>query len=55
MNLLVVSDIDVHQLHLRSLRNLQFWLKIHSKMCVFLHFLNNKCIINSYFGKKPLP
>jgi hypothetical protein len=48
----VVIDIDVHQLNLRPLRSLQFLAENPFKKCVFLHFLSNKCIINSFFGKK---
>jgi hypothetical protein len=54
MIFLVVSDINVHQLNLRPLRSLQFWLKIHSKNVFFFHFLNNKCIVNSYFWDKSI-
>jgi hypothetical protein len=52
MNLLVVNDIDVHQLNLRPFRSLQFLVENPFKKCVFLHFLNNKCIINSFFWGK---
>jgi hypothetical protein len=55
MNFLVASDIDVHQLNLRSFKSFQFLFENPFKKCVFLHFLNNKCIINFYFGNKPLP
>jgi hypothetical protein len=54
MNFLVVNDIDVHQLNLKPFRSLKNLLENPFKKCVFLHFLSNKCIINSYFGKKPL-
>ncbi len=50
----MVIDIDVHQLNLRSLRSLQFLAENPFKKCVILHFLNNKCIINSLFGGKPI-
>jgi len=52
MNFLVVNDIDVHQLNLRSFTSLQFLVENSFKKCVFLHFLSNKCIINSFFGGK---
>jgi hypothetical protein len=52
MNFLVVSDIDVHQLNLRLFKSLQFLVENPFKKYGFLHFLNNKCIINSYFWGK---
>jgi hypothetical protein len=55
MIFLVVRDIDVHQLNLKLFKNLQFLVENPFKKCVFLHFLNNKCIINSFYGKTPLP
>jgi len=54
MNFLVVNDIDVHQLNLKPFRSLKFLVENPFKKCVFLHFLSNKCIVNSFFGKKPL-
>jgi hypothetical protein len=54
MNFLVVSDIDVHQLDLRPFGSLQFLVKNPFKKCVFLHFLNNKCLINSYLWEKTI-
>jgi hypothetical protein len=53
MIFLVVSDIDVHQLNLRPFRSLPFLAENPFKKCIFLHFLSNKCIINSYFWEKP--
>jgi hypothetical protein len=44
--------IDIHQLSLKPLRSLQFLAKNPFKKCVFLHFLSNKSIINSFFGEK---
>jgi hypothetical protein len=55
MNFLVVRDIDVHQLNLRPFINLQFLAENPFKKRVFLHFLSNKCIIDSYLWEKPLP
>jgi hypothetical protein len=49
MIFLVVSDIDIHQLNLKPIRNLQILVENPFKKCVFLHFLINKCIINSFF------
>jgi hypothetical protein len=49
MNFLMVNDIDVHQLNLRSFTNLQILVENSLKKYVFLHFLSNRCIINSYF------
>jgi hypothetical protein len=34
-----------------TFRNLQFFVENPFKKCVFLHFLNNKCIINSFLGE----
>ncbi len=47
MNLLMVYDIDIHQLNLREFRNLKFLDEIPSKRCVFffLHLFDNECII----------
>ncbi len=54
MNFLLASDIDVHQLNLRPFQILKFLVENPFKKCVCLHFLNNKCIINSYFWEKTL-
>jgi hypothetical protein len=51
MIFLVVSDIDIHQLNLNPFNSLQFLVENPFKKCVFFHFLNNKYIINSLFGK----
>jgi hypothetical protein len=51
---LVVNDIDVHQLNLRPFISLQILVEIPFNKCVFLHFLNNKCIINFIFGGKTI-
>jgi len=47
MHFLVVSNIDVHQLNLKPFRSLQVLVENPFKKCVFLHFVSNKCIINS--------
>jgi hypothetical protein len=52
---LVVSDIDVHQLNLKPFKSSQFLVENPLNKCVFLHLLNNKSIINSFFWNKPLP
>jgi hypothetical protein len=52
MNFFVMSDIDVHQLNLRPFKILYFLVENPFKKCVFLQFLNNKCIINYYFWEK---
>jgi hypothetical protein len=52
MNFFVVNDIDIHQLNLKPFRSLKSLVENIFKKIVFLHFLNNKCIINSYFWKK---
>jgi hypothetical protein len=49
MNFFVVSDIDIHQLNLRPFKSLQILVENPLKKCVSLHFLNDRCIINSYF------
>jgi hypothetical protein len=54
MNFLALIDIDVYQLNLKLFENLQFLVENPFFKCVFLHFLNNKCIINSFLGEKPL-
>jgi hypothetical protein len=54
MIFLVVNDIDVHQLNLKLFRSLQILVENSFKKCVFLHFLNNKCIINSLFLEKTI-
>jgi hypothetical protein len=48
MNFWVMNDIDVHQLILIQFKNLKILVENPLKKCVFLHFLNNRCIINSY-------
>jgi hypothetical protein len=47
MNFLVVSEIDVHQLNLKQFKSLEVLVENPFKKCVFLHFVNSKCIINS--------
>jgi hypothetical protein len=54
MNFLVVNDIDAHQLNLRPYRSLQNLVENSFKKCVFVHFLNNKWIMNSYFWEKTI-
>jgi hypothetical protein len=54
MIFLVVSDIDIHQLNLKSFKSLQFLVENPFKKCVFFHFLSNKFIINFYFWKKTI-
>jgi len=46
------DDIDLYQLNLRPLKNLHFLVEKPLKKGDFLHFLNNKCIINFYKKKK---
>jgi len=48
-------DIDIHELNLGPFRDLNFLNEISFKKCVFFAFLNNKCIIIFFLGKKPLP
>jgi hypothetical protein len=50
----VMNDIDIHQLNLGELRSLTFLVENALKKCVFLHFLSNKCIINSSFQEKTI-
>jgi hypothetical protein len=47
MNVLMVNNIDVYQLNLKSFRSLQFLVENSFKKYVFLQFFNIKCIINS--------
>ncbi len=49
MIFLVVNDIDIHKLNLEPFNNFNFSVENTFKKCVFLYFLSNKCIINSYF------
>jgi hypothetical protein len=49
----VANDIDIHQLNLGPFRSLQILFENPFKN-VFLHFLNNKCIINSYFWEETI-
>jgi hypothetical protein len=49
MIFLVVSDIDVYTLNSKPLKFYLFMVENPVKKGNFLHFLNNKCIINSYF------
>ncbi len=51
----MVYDNDIHQLNLGKFRNLKFLDKFSFKKCVFLHLINNECIIISFFRKKPMP
>jgi hypothetical protein len=53
MNFLVMNDIDVHKLNLRPYTSFQFLVENSFKF-VFLHFLSNKCIINTYSWGKNL-
>jgi hypothetical protein len=46
-----MSDIDVYQQNLRPFRSLENLVEISFKKCVFLHFVNNKCIIFYFLGK----
>jgi hypothetical protein len=48
----MVYDIDIHELNLGPFRDLKFLDKISFKKCVFLTFLNNKCIKISFLKKK---
>jgi hypothetical protein len=52
---LVVNDIDIHQLNLEAFRSLKILVENPFKNYYFLHFLSNKCIINSFSWEKPLP
>jgi hypothetical protein len=47
----MVYDIDIHQLNLWQFRHLKFLDKISFKKCVFLHLINNECIIIYFLGK----
>jgi hypothetical protein len=51
----MVYDIDINELSLGPFRDLKFLDEISVLKCVFFAFLNNKCIITSFFKKKPLP
>jgi len=46
-----MSDIDVYQQNLRPFRSLENLVEISFKKCVFLHFVNNKCIILFFWEK----
>jgi hypothetical protein len=50
----MVYDIDIHKLDLGKIVNLKFLDEISFKKCVFLHFLNNECIIISFFKEKTI-
>jgi hypothetical protein len=47
--ILMVYDIDVHQLNLEQFKNLKFLDEISFKKCVFLHLFSNECIIIPFF------
>jgi len=53
MNFFVVNDIDIHQLNLGPFKSLKSLVENPFKKCISLHFLNNNCIVNFFFGKKP--
>jgi len=48
----MVYDIDIHELYLGPFKDLKFLGEIAFTKCVFFAFLNNKCIIISFFKKK---
>jgi hypothetical protein len=52
VNLFMVYDIDIHELHLRPFIDLKSLDEISFQKCVFFEFLNNKCILISSFRKK---
>jgi hypothetical protein len=51
----MVYDIDIHELNLGPIKDLKFLDEISFKKVCFFAFLNNKCIINLFLGKKPPP
>ncbi len=52
MNFFMVYDIDIHELNLGPFKDLKFLDEISFKKCVIFVFLNNKCIIISFFKEK---
>jgi hypothetical protein len=48
----MVYDIDIHESNLRPFKDLKFLDEISFKKCVYFAFLNNKCIIISFFRIK---
>jgi hypothetical protein len=48
----MVYDIDIHELNLGPFKDIKFLDEISFKMLVFFAFMNNKCIIMSFFKKK---
>jgi hypothetical protein len=51
---LLANDIDIHQLNLGPFISFKKLVENPFFKCDFLHFLNNKCIVNFVFWEKPI-